>query len=258
MSDDLLKEATQALRDEAAEASPGGNFTRARVLASLHQTRVKRRTLVMPLVALSAAATAWGAANGALPRIVAVISQALGSKASQEAVTSKRTFHGPSGSVRVHSPANPSVSVSSRSPAQVAPTVQAAPVVVDVAIPRELTAKQQRELARSTALKATPNSGSRAVFSDADGDLYRSAHTKHFAERDYASALVAWDEYLQATPNGRLTLEARYNRSLCLLRLGREAEARTALEPFASGKLGYREKEARELLEELAAGAPKP
>jgi hypothetical protein len=34
--------------------------------------------------------------------------------------------------------------------------------------------------------------------------------------------------------------------------LGRDAEARKALEPFASGIFGYRQSEARQLLDELA------
>ena len=65
-------------------------------------------------------------------------------------------------------------------------------------------------------------------------------------------ALSGWNAYLQAAPGGRLATEARYNRAICLLRLGRDAEARQALEPFASGKFGYRQNEARELLEELS------
>jgi len=56
---------------------------------------------------------------------------------------------------------------------------------------------------------------------------------------------------LRSAPNGRFATEARYNRAICLLRLGRDGEARQALEPFASGKMGYRQNEARQLLDEL-------
>jgi TolA-binding protein len=100
--------------------------------------------------------------------------------------------------------------------------------------------------------KPPPALSSSAAFQDADGDLYRLAHEAHFTSHDYARALSGWDAYLQAAPNGRLATEARYNRAICLLRLGRDAEARLALEPFASGKMGYRQNEARELLEELS------
>jgi TolA-binding protein len=100
--------------------------------------------------------------------------------------------------------------------------------------------------------KPTPSLGSSAAFQDTDGDLYRLAHEAHFSSHDYARALTGWNAYLQAAPNGRLAPEARYNRAICLLRLGRDAEARQALEPFASGKMGYRKNEARALLEELS------
>jgi hypothetical protein len=82
--------------------------------------------------------------------------------------------------------------------------------------------------------------------------LYRLAHEAHFARQDYTAALAGWDAYLRAAPGGRLATEARYNRAICLLRLGRDAEARRALEPFASGFMGYRQNEARELLNELS------
>jgi hypothetical protein len=88
--------------------------------------------------------------------------------------------------------------------------------------------------------KPAPSPGSSAAFEDADSDLYRLAHEAHFDAHDLRSA-----------PNGRFATEARYNRAICLLRLGRDGEARQALEPFASGKMGYRQNEARQLLEEL-------
>ena len=53
-------------------------------------------------------------------------------------------------------------------------------------------------------------------------------------------------------PEGPLVLEARYNRALCLVRLGRTAEARAALLPFADGTLAhYRQAEARALIRAL-------
>jgi hypothetical protein len=82
--------------------------------------------------------------------------------------------------------------------------------------------------------------------------LYRDAHHAHFAEQDFVRALARWNAYLQAAPGGRFALEAEYNRALCLLRLGREAEARSALAPFADGaRRGYREAESRALLDAL-------
>ncbi|HEX3760391.1 MAG TPA: hypothetical protein VHW23_16860 [Kofleriaceae bacterium] len=84
--------------------------------------------------------------------------------------------------------------------------------------------------------------------------LYRRAHELHFHGGDPAAALVAWDAYLAAEPDGRFSIEARYNRALMLVRLGRYAEARAALVPYARGEVmpaGYRQAEAEQLVERL-------
>jgi hypothetical protein len=84
--------------------------------------------------------------------------------------------------------------------------------------------------------------------SEADA-LYAAAHRAHFVDRDPAAALRAWDTYLAVAPSGPFAPEARYNRALALVRLGRRAEARDALAPFAAGAFGgYRATEARALL----------
>lgn len=85
--------------------------------------------------------------------------------------------------------------------------------------------------------------------------LYRRAHDLHFHGGDPAAALAAWDAYLAAEPGGRFAVEARYNRALVLVRLGRHGEARSALAPFARGEVapaGYRQVEAEQLVERLA------
>ena len=236
MTDDLLEAATRALHEESANDDADGRFTRARVMASLHQGKVKRRTrlaFVLPLAACLAAGTAWGAATGRLPAMFHAVGQLVGysSKAPQasEPKTNAR------GSVT-----NPK--------AELAVPAPAAPTPEPVAEAQPPPAKVEA----TTSAKPTPSLSSSAAFQDADGDLYHLAHEAHFASHDYARALAGWNAYLQAAPNGRLATEARYNRAICLLRLGRDAEARQALEPFASGKMGYRQHEARELLEELS------
>lgn len=79
--------------------------------------------------------------------------------------------------------------------------------------------------------------------------LYQRAHELHFRKQDFAAALGAWDTYLASAPTGELVLEARYNRGICLTRLGRTAEARAALLPFARGKYGgYRQAESSALI----------
>jgi hypothetical protein len=85
--------------------------------------------------------------------------------------------------------------------------------------------------------------------------LYRRAHELHFHGGEPAATLAAWDAYLAAEPAGRFSVEARYNRAILLIRLGRYAEARAALQPFARGEVepsGYRQTEAGRLVERLA------
>jgi TolA-binding protein len=242
MTDDLLKAATRALHEESADDSSDGRFTRARVMASLHQGKVKRRTrlaFILPIAACLAAGTAWGAATGRLSAMFHAVGQLVGySRKPPEASEPKANARGATTSRQVTPTAE------AEAPPQVAPTPE--PIAEVQPQPAKV------EVAPSAQPKATPALSSSAAFQDTDGDLYRLAHEAHFTGHDYARALGGWNAYLQAAPNGRLATEARYNRAICLLRLGRDAEARQALEPFASGKMGYRQNEARELLEELS------
>jgi hypothetical protein len=85
---------------------------------------------------------------------------------------------------------------------------------------------------------------------DADA-LHRQAFAA-FRDHDDEGAVAAWDEYLRTNPMGRFVPEARWGRAAALVRLGRNAEARDALVPFARGDLGsYRKDEAKTLLERL-------
>ncbi|HEY8073789.1 MAG TPA: hypothetical protein VIF62_06765 [Labilithrix sp.] len=87
---------------------------------------------------------------------------------------------------------------------------------------------------------------------DPEDRTFRRAHEAHFAVHDWNAALADWDAYLAAYPNGRFVPEARYNRAIALVRLGRRDEARAALRPFADGAFGtYRQSEARQLLDAL-------
>ena len=84
--------------------------------------------------------------------------------------------------------------------------------------------------------------------------LYRRAHELHFHGGDPDVTLAAWDAYLAAEPAGRFSVEARYNRAILLVRLGRYADERAALGPFARGEVepaGYRQTEAEALAEAL-------
>ncbi len=239
MTDDLLKAATRALHEETADDGDG-RFTRARVMASLHQGKVKRRTrlaLVLPLAACLAAGTAWGAATGRLPAMFHAVGQLVGysSKPKQPGSLSR----------------NPAPASAKPNAAPLAEAVPPLPVAATPE-PAPVNNLEPTKVEPGPYVKPTPALGSSASFQDADGDLYRLAHEVHFGNHDYAQALSGWNAYLQSAPGGRFATEARYNRAICLLRLGRDAEARQALEPFASGKQGYRQNEARQLLDELS------
>jgi TolA-binding protein len=238
MSDDLLKAATRALKEETDADAADGRFTRARVMASLHQTKVKRRTrlaFVLPVAACLAAGTAWAGATGRLPAVFHAISEAVTFQAPPRATAPKRTPTATKPEPRAAPPA-------SSEPAP--PKTETEPV-------KPTPAEPAPSVERAPAAKPSPAPSSSGTFADRDGDLYRLAHEAHFAGHDYARALPAWEAYLRAAPSGRLATEARYNRAICLLRLGRTEEARTALKPFALGALGYRQSEAQQLLNEL-------
>jgi TolA-binding protein len=241
MTDDLLKAATRALKEETEGEAADGRFTRARVMASLHQSKVKRRTrlaFVLPIAACLAAGTAWGAATGKLPAVFHAISEAV-----------SFSSHAPS-PVEKSKPAVGKPVVTERAAESLAHEPPVAAPVVQPEPLRPEPVKVEPAPSAKPALPA-PATSSSASFQDTDGDLYRLAHEAHFSSHDYARALPAWEAYLRAAPSGRLATEARYNRAICLLRLGRNEEARKALQPFAMGMMGYRQNEAQQLLDEL-------
>lgn len=85
--------------------------------------------------------------------------------------------------------------------------------------------------------------------SDAEADAYGRAHRAHFDEGAPERALADWEDYLRRYPRGAFEPEARFNRAICLVRLGRHAEAERAVRSFADGRFGnYRRAEAEQLL----------
>ena len=235
MSEDRLLEATRALRESAEEDGPGAAFTRARIMASLHQERrrrMTRRALLWPLAAILVGSTAWAGATGRLGEVVRVVAQAAG-------------FAPP--------PATPPVepqAVAKVSPGAVPP---AAPSAVAEPEPEPAAPVVRRAIASAPA--AAPSAPPSTVTSE-EQVLYRAAHRAHFQDHEWVAALQAWDAYLGAAPQGRFVPEARDNRALCLVRLGHTGEARSALEPFAAGKFGaYRQREAKALLDAMGSGA---
>jgi hypothetical protein len=249
--DDILRAATRALREETASPGNAARFTRLRVMSSLRESEVRRRTqtvLLLPFAACLAVASAWGMAVGTITEMREAFVRTLGVN------TPPPRSADPPEKRRVPRAVKPPV---------VAPPIVSAPVVAPPAEtepspPPPPTAEAPVTPPPIDAPKGLDNpltrpARARAEAADPAHELYRAAHNAHFVSNDWSRALSAWDAYLRAAPRGRLAPEARYNRALCLVRLGRTAQAREALEPFAQAKAGsYRQREASELLGVLA------
>jgi hypothetical protein len=111
---------------------------------------------------------------------------------------------------------------------------------------------QKRRRCVGETLEATWTVGGRENTIQDVSRRFDERHRAHFVDQGWPRALARWDTYLRETPRGRFVPEARYSRALALIRMARYAEARRALEPFSGNSLGgYRQREAKALLEEL-------
>ena len=240
MKQDLLAEATRALRESEPASELEARATRTRVMSGLHHSRVRRRTrlaFLLPIAASFVAVSAWGAAGGRARHVLAELERLAG-------ITTTRTRNSSQAPPRRLS-APPLVPTPSPEQAVVAPPRAAEP------LPATPTVAPFAFVARAT--RSASSAPGRVERADPSLALYRVAHAAHFVERDPARALAAWDAYLSAAPNGEFAPEARYNRALSLVRLGRTAEAERALTPFANGAYGsYRKAEASALLARIA------
>ncbi|MFZ5892861.1 MAG: hypothetical protein ACOY0T_17505 [Myxococcota bacterium] len=275
MTDDLLERAAKALREESEEGDAGVRFTRARVMAGLQQNAARRRTrlaFALPLAACFAAATAFGTMKARQTELWHDVVEALGFTQVDEAPKQK-----PKAPKRPTAPPKAIEAPPVEAPPVEAPPVDAPPLeqpAQDVTPPVETPTPAPAPVApkSSSALsnrppreagptrepvvdQAPPTPAAPATppeTSDPAHELYRVAHQSHFVDHNFASALRAWDAYLAAAPSGRFAPEARYNRALCLVRLGRKDDAERALRPFADGVYGgYRRDEAKALIEAL-------
>lgn len=272
MSDPLF-EAVQALRETTSgKEAAVGRYTRARVLAAVRKQ--KRRRVIhfafgIPLAAMLIGSGAWAASGQTLPRLVQRVSQALGLR---------------------ESPSPPAVASMPRrsTPRSAEPRIAAELASSEPPALAEVTSRESLAATQSMQGEATSATGSAGTIqlrtsskarSDAESlnsanissasmprdsriteqelTLYENAHRAHFIAKDVSRALDAWNEYLRRIPKGRFAVEASYNRALCLVRLGRNSEARKALAPFARGAFGgYRNVEAAALLANLSEDAP--
>lgn len=240
-----LKDAFRAVREKYDGSHPDPDAT---LLRALHKTRSRARErkltrwLVLPIAAALACSTAWAAQTGKLRTVV-------------EAFFPEHD-RAPS--------AAPKPTVAMAPPAQPAPPPAPAPApepepdpepeVVSAPPPPPVPTRATPAPAPPPADPPPPAGAAEkpAPSSDPHAALFAEAHRIHFTERDPARALAAWDRYLDAAPNGRFAPEARYNRALSLVRLGRHAEAKKELAVFANGGYGeYRKSEARALLDAM-------
>lgn len=230
-TDDLLARSTRALREGTEQPDDGASATTlARLERSLAERPLRRsrrspavrRWVVVSLAATFFVFTAWASASGRLARWAG-----LDRHADEERAVRLADPAPPSSPSPVSLPASPPADPTLPAPPA---TAESPPVVEARPVPRAPTPKPGAEI-------------------DPDA-LYHEAHEAHFVRKDPAAALVAWDRYLAASgSNGRFVLEARYNRALSLVRLGRRQEAKAALQPFADGEYGgYRRDEAARLL----------
>jgi len=211
-----LEEATRALREEGAMDATRKRALRDRVLKAPRKRPLRAIRWVMPIAAVLAAASVWAAVT-------------------------REHRHAPQPIA--------TTPIATTTPTTIAPIVSVAPVapvasVVTPLVESSATAPV-RSVTRTIKPAAPDDSEHRALRA------YREAERLQFDEKDYTRALDAWDRYIPLAGKSPLLVDAKWQRALCLVRLGRP-EARQALEPFANGELGaYRQNEARTILDTL-------
>jgi hypothetical protein len=218
MSEPSLERALELLREHTPN---DGEQTRARLAHSIHaRARLGRAKLALSLAATLAGTIAFALYQRPVAREVPVPAQ----------LTPGRAL-----------------------PPQ--PTAEPARLPAADDQPRQLETRQVEARKRRRPAPVVPRTDpERAVAPVAERDQsYLSAHRLQFRGAP-GEALAAWDRFLAIEPAGSRAAEARYNRGVALMRLGRNTDARAALAPFARGDYGaFRRAEAQRLIEELAS-----
>ncbi len=233
---------------DAATIASRLHIPEATARTRLFHARRKLRALLSAwgLVAVLIASAAFAASHPAVRGAFASLVRALFSDAPSAPNAPSAPSHGSRPTAPRVIPVPPVVVTPSPDPAPV--SIEALPVL---GRPRGAGARAVGS-AEPTPLPTKALDALDAL--DPSLEAYRAAHRTHFDGADPAASLKAWDQYLADFPAASFTTDARFNRALCLIRLGRHAEARAALEPFASAGAGsYRQPEAASLLEGLAA-----
>jgi hypothetical protein len=241
--EDVLLRAVRALRAHHDLAlAAGTDPTWSRVIGDVRRARRRRRwvsTLALQLVVWLGATAVWAAVTGRLAAVVAPAAPVA--PPSGDPPPARSHARRPRVVVALPEPA-----AETQHPVQ--DPADDPPPPAEAAAPR--TPPPPR-IAHAPRVAATAPPPLHAV-----DPLYVEAHRLHFERRDFGAALAAWDRYL-AGGGDPLAAEGRYNRAIALAHLGRHAEAIEALRPFADGAhAGYRQKEAKALIERLGAASP--
>ena len=254
--DDTLETAARTLREATDAPSSEVQATRARILDAHTRSKAARPQLTWlaaaaALVLLVGVPGAWALTTGRVTRwIEAIVGPAeVDEPAPIETPAPPRV---PRDRARPVLPTidpviDPVIEPTPIEPTSVEPSIEPAPIE-PLPIDRDRAEALPSETNETTVGRPAP----REDTSERDDRLaYQAARALELESRDPTSAIAAYDAYLAAHPRGRFATEARYHRAVSLASAGRNDEAIRALTPFTRG--GYREAEARELIEALEA-----
>jgi len=262
MTDDVLDRSIRAYRGENPGTALDANAIRRRILVGAGVKRHRKLFFVrfaVPIAATFFVSVAVAASHGGFPRLDDV-REWLGIAETQASANTAAPEHLRSAPVaRPKAPVTAPAIVPSapvEAPPEPEPTSEAVPAPVRRASPAPLPRATRRAPPARESLapaEARPEGSShvpdtRPNLLTADLAHYQQAHRLHFHGGDPAAALRAWDAYLIRYPAGTFAPEARFNRAVCLLRLGRRAEAKGILTPIAESRFAYGRERARALL----------
>jgi tetratricopeptide (TPR) repeat protein len=266
MTDDVLAPWIAAYREENPGTALDANAIRRRVFAAF-ASRQRRRfgamRFVLPVAATFFGSVALAASQGVLPRLDEV-REWLGMSASGKRAAEDGRVRGAVEVCRAPPPAvrrdDALRAAEPERPAIAPPPFSIADLPVGPSAPTPVARSKAAPVGRSGAAPVAPSETAPAPLEapherrdalSADLRAYQTAHRLHFDGGDPLRALAAWDAYLDAYPADTFAPEARFNRAVCLLRLGRRAEARSVLVPIAESSFAFGRDRARALLDAM-------